>query len=59
MLLKMRAAAIWLVLGLLWMIDAGFAFRRHDLRQGVVAAVVAVCFLGAGAYFTRKSPQRR
>jgi hypothetical protein len=56
---EMRAATIWLCLGLLWMIDAGFAFRRHDLRQALIAAFVAVCFLAAGVYFAVKNPRRR
>jgi hypothetical protein len=59
MLVKMRAATIWLCLAALWMIDAGFAFRRHDLRQALVAASVAACFLVAGLYFAVKNPRRR
>ena len=60
MLMKMRAATmIWLSLAFLWMIDAGFAFRRHDLRQGAVAAIVAVCFLAAALYFATKRRGRR
>jgi len=56
----MRAATmIWLGLAFLWMIDAGFAFRRHDLRQGAVAAIVAVCVLAAGLYFAAKTERRR
>jgi hypothetical protein len=50
----MRAAIIWLCLAVLWSIDAGFAFHRRDLRQGCVAAVVAVCFLAAGLYFAAR-----
>jgi len=55
----MRAATIWLCLGVLWLIDAGFAFRRHDLRQPTVAAIVAACFLAAGLYFAAKTERRR
>jgi L-asparagine transporter-like permease len=55
----MRAATIWLCLAILWMIDAGFAFHRHDLRQALVAAIVAVVFLAAGLYFAAKRPWRR
>jgi hypothetical protein len=55
----MRAAIIWLCLAVLWIIDAGFAFRRHDLRQGFVAAIVAICFLAAGLYFASKQSGRR
>jgi L-asparagine transporter-like permease len=55
----MRAATIWLCLGILWMIDAGFAFRRQDLRQALVAGIVALGFLGAGVYFAGKQRPRR
>jgi len=55
----MRAAIIWLCLAVLWVIDAGFAFRKHDPRQGLVAAIVAICFLAAGLYFASKRPGRR
>jgi hypothetical protein len=55
----MRAATIWLCLAVLWMIDAGFAFHRHDLRQALTAAIVAVCFLAAGLYFAAKRPGRK
>ncbi|AXC15367.1 hypothetical protein ACPOL_6123 [Acidisarcina polymorpha] len=41
------------------MIDAGFAFRRHDLRQALVAAVVAGCFLITSLYFAARGKQRR
>jgi hypothetical protein len=56
---QMRAATIWLCLAALWAIDAGFAFRRHDLRQGFVAGMVAICFLAAGLYFASRRPGRR
>jgi hypothetical protein len=55
----MRAATIWLCLAVLWIFDAGFAFRRHDARQGFVATIVAICFLAAGLYFAYKRPGRR
>jgi L-asparagine transporter-like permease len=55
----MRAAAIWLCLAILWMIDAAFAFRRHDLRQALIAAIVASCFLAAGLYFAAKHPGKK
>ena len=58
-LVKMRAAMIWLCLALLWMIDAGLAFHRHDLRQALTAAIVAACFLAAGLYFAAKRPRAK
>jgi hypothetical protein len=54
----MRAATIWLCLGLLWLIDAGFAFRRHDSKQALVAAVVAACFVAAGLFFAARGKSR-
>jgi L-asparagine transporter-like permease len=59
MLIEMRAATIWLCLAFLWLIDAGFAFRRHDVRQAMVAGIVAVCFLAAGIYFSATRDRRR
>ncbi len=59
MLMNVRAATIWLCLAFLWLIDAVFAFRRHDLRQALVAAFVAACFLGAGLYFAGMRNRRR
>jgi L-asparagine transporter-like permease len=57
--MKMRAATIWLCLAFLWLIDAGFALRRHDHRQALVAGVVAAGFLGAGFYLSARSGRRR
>jgi hypothetical protein len=54
----MRASAIWLTLGLLWSIDALFAWRRHDARQALVAAIVALCFFAAGFYFAARRKAR-
>jgi L-asparagine transporter-like permease len=54
----MRAATIWLCLAFLWAIDAAFAFRRHDGRQALVAAIVALCFLAAGIFFAAKATRR-
>jgi L-asparagine transporter-like permease len=56
--MQMWAATIWLCLAVLWIVDAGFAFHRRDLRQGFVAAVVAICFLAASLYFSAKRPRR-
>jgi len=55
---RMRASAIWLTLGLLWSIDALFAWRRHDARQALVAAIVALCFFAAGFYFAARRKAR-
>jgi hypothetical protein len=55
----MRAAAIWLFLALLWSIDAGFAFRRHDSRQALVATAVALGFLAAALYFLGRGRWRQ
>jgi len=59
MLMKMRAATIWLCLAFLWLIDASFAFRRHDVRQAIVATIVAGCFLAAGLFFVAKGNRRK
>lgn len=58
-LMNVRAATIWLCLAFLWLIDAAIAFRRHDVRQALVAALVAACFLGAGMYFISVHNRRR
>lgn len=54
----MFASAIWLVLGLLWLVDAFFAWRRQDARQAVVAAIVATGFVAAGIYFAARAKSR-
>jgi hypothetical protein len=54
----MRAATIWFCLGLLWLIDAGFAFRRHDSKQALVAAIVSACFFAAGTFFAARGKSR-
>jgi hypothetical protein len=54
----MRASAIWLCLGILWSIDAFFAWRRHDGRQALVAAIVAIGFVAAGIYFAARGKSR-
>jgi len=54
----MRASAIWLVLGMLWSIDAFFAWRRHDARQALVAAIVAAGFVVAGVIFAVRGKSR-
>jgi hypothetical protein len=41
------------------MIDAGLAFHRHDVKQALTAAIVAVGFLVAGLYFAAKRPGRK
>jgi hypothetical protein len=46
----MRAAAIWLCLGFLWLLDAAFALRSHDARHTFVAGIAALGFLCAGFY---------
>ncbi len=55
----MRAAAIWLCLGFLWLIDTGFALRMHDPRHTLVAGIAAVGFLIAGFYHMATHAQRR
>jgi hypothetical protein len=59
-LIAMRAATIWLCLALLWFIDATVSpSDRHDVRQALVAGLVAACFLAAGIYLPRSASRRR